>query len=77
MSLDYTQMQVFFFFNVLAITWILVPQPGIKPMSLAVEAWNFNYWITREVSNANFLNIQIFSLSRENIIFENMRKNTS
>ena len=28
---------------------ILVPQPGIKPVLLAVEAWSLNHWITREV----------------------------
>ena len=38
MSLDYTQMQGFFFFNFFAITWILVPQYGIEPMAFAVEA---------------------------------------
>ena len=29
--------------------WILVPQPGIEPVLLAVEAWNLNHWTTREV----------------------------
>ena len=29
--------------------WILVPQPGIKPMSLALEAQSVNHWTTREV----------------------------
>ena len=28
---------------------ILVPQPGIKPVPCAVEAWSLNHWITREV----------------------------
>ena len=28
---------------------ILVPQPGIKPMPPAVEAWSLNHWTTREV----------------------------
>ena len=28
---------------------ILVPQPGIEPMSPAMEAQSLNYWITREV----------------------------
>ena len=28
---------------------ILVPQPGIKPMPPAVEAWCLNHWIAREV----------------------------
>ena len=28
--------------------WILVPQPEIKPMPLAVEVWILNHWATRE-----------------------------
>jgi len=28
---------------------LLVPQPGIEPASLALEAWSFNHWIAREV----------------------------
>ena len=28
---------------------ILVPQPGIKPMSPVLEAWSLNHWTTREV----------------------------
>ena len=28
---------------------ILVPQQGIKPGSLALEAWSLNHWTTREV----------------------------
>ena len=28
---------------------ILVPQPGIKPASPAVEAWSLKNWTTREV----------------------------
>ena len=31
---------------------ILVPQPGIKPMPPAVEAWSRNHWTTGEVPNA-------------------------
>ena len=27
---------------------ILVPQPGIEPVSPAVEAWSLNHWTTRE-----------------------------
>ena len=29
--------------------WDLVPQPGIKPASPALEAWSLNHWTTREV----------------------------
>ena len=28
---------------------ILVPQPGIKPMSPALKSWSFNHWTTSEV----------------------------
>ena len=28
---------------------ILVPQPGIKPVPPAVEAWSLNHWTAREV----------------------------
>ena len=28
---------------------ILVPQPGIEPMSPEVEAWSLNHWTTRDV----------------------------
>ena len=27
---------------------ILVPQPGIEPVPLAVKAWNPNHWTARE-----------------------------
>ena len=27
---------------------ILVPHPGMKPVSPAVEAWSLNHWATRE-----------------------------
>ena len=29
--------------------YILVPQPGIKPLPPAGEAWSHNHWIAREV----------------------------
>ena len=28
---------------------ILAPQPGIEPMSPALEEWNLNHWTTREL----------------------------
>ena len=28
---------------------IIVPKPGIEPMSLALEAWSLNHWTAREV----------------------------
>ena len=34
---------------------ILVPQPGIKPILPAVEAWSFNCWTAREVMKRKFL----------------------
>ena len=33
---------------------ILVPQPGIKSVSPAVEAGSLNHWITREVPDYQF-----------------------
>ena len=27
---------------------ILVPQPGMEPVSLAMEAWNLNHWPAQE-----------------------------
>ena len=44
---------------------ILVSQPGIEPVSPAVEAWSLNHWITREVPvplsfNFNLLYVNIF-----------------
>ena len=35
---------------------ILVPRPGIKPVSPALEAWSFNHWTTREVPRPNLSN---------------------
>ena len=40
---------------------ILVPQPGIKPMPLEVEAWSLNLWTTRKVTG-----LEIFS---SNLVF--------
>ena len=34
---------------------ILVPQPGIKPMPPAVEAWGLNHWTTEEVQGTCLL----------------------
>ena len=39
----------FFFLLYLAAFGILVPQVGLKPVSLAVEARSPNHWTTREV----------------------------
>ena len=36
-------------------TWgISVPRPGIEPMPLALEAWNLNHWMAREVPELTF-----------------------
>ena len=32
-----------------------LPQPGLKPASLAVEAQSFNEWVTREVKDFSVL----------------------
>ena len=34
---------------------ILVPQPGIEPVPLAVEAQSLNHWTTREVPMSKIL----------------------
>ena len=34
---------------------ILVPQPGVKPVSPAVKAKILNHWATREVPEVSFL----------------------
>ena len=39
----------FFFWPCRTACGILVPQPGIKPMPPAVEAWSLNHWTAREV----------------------------
>ena len=36
----------------------LVPQPGIKPMPPALEAWRLNHWTSREVPCSANLKIQ-------------------
>ena len=35
---------------------ILDPRPGIKPMSLAQEAWSLNHWTAGEVPAKPFFN---------------------
>ena len=56
MSVTEWKEAVFFFpFLGLCPLWILVPQPGIRPMPLAVEAWNLNHWTARNVPRICFL----------------------
>ena len=38
---------------------ILVPQPGIKPVTPAVEAQILNHWTTREISQMSFFIIAL------------------
>ena len=38
---------------------ILVPQPGIEPMSPALGARSLNYWISRELQWFLFLNLNV------------------
>ena len=45
----------FFFCPCLTTCWILVPQPGIKPMPPTVEMQGLNHWTTRGKSR-EFLN---------------------
>ena len=37
---------------------ILVPQPGIKPMLPALEAWSLNHWTSKEVQELCVLNVE-------------------
>ena len=39
----------FFFWSLCSAYGILVPQPGIEPMSPAVQVWSLNHWTLREV----------------------------
>ena len=44
------EFSIFFFFWPNHVAYrILVPQPGIKPVSPAVGAWSPNHWTSREV----------------------------
>ena len=47
-----TLMTVCLFWLCLAACGTLVPQPGIKPVPLAVETQSLNHWTTREVPGA-------------------------
>ena len=38
----------------------LVPGPGIKPTTPALEAWSLTYWTTREVKVKSFSHVQLF-----------------
>ena len=55
----YRRSYSFFLFCCATACGILVPQPGIKPMSPAVEAQSLNHWIIREAPEILFL---IFTL---------------
>ena len=53
---------LFFFFGHVARhvgCGISVPRPGIEPAPPAVEAWNLNHWIAREVPIFFFLLLKI------------------
>ena len=39
----------FFFLPCGTVCGILVPRPGIKPVSPALEAWSLKHWTTRDV----------------------------
>ena len=36
-----------------------LPQPGIKPVSLSVEARSLNHWTAREIQFCGLLDIQV------------------
>ena len=44
----------FFFWPHCIIFMILVPQPGIEPVSPALGVWNLNHWTAREVPQPLF-----------------------
>ena len=48
----------FTYFFVYVACGILVPQPGIQPGPLALEAWSLNYWTTREVPLLSFFKLK-------------------
>ena len=48
---------------------ILVLLPGIKPMLLAMKAWNFNHWTTREFPKVTiFLILNIEFLLKKSVL---------
>ena len=56
----------FFFWLHHTVFGILVPQPGIEPRPLAVEAWNPNHWATRELPHPfKVYNSMLFSMFTE------------
>ena len=55
---DFLWVCLIFFFNLLASLLackILVPQPGIKPVLPALEAWSLNHWTFRGAPVGAFL----------------------
>ena len=52
------KMFLFFFWLSHIVYQILVPQPGIKPMPLAVEALSPNHWMAREFPRCSLLRVQ-------------------
>ena len=55
----FRQESFFFFFWPFCISYgILVPQPEIELTPPAVEVWNFNHWIAREVPQLHLLSLE-------------------
>ena len=52
---------------------ILVPQRGIKPMPIALEAWSLNHWTTREVQS-NYFKWYVDRRLLENILIKKENK---
>ena len=52
---QYIHVAYLFNFYFLALRGISVPQPGIKPVPLAVEAWSLNHCTSREVPRNLFI----------------------
>jgi len=51
-----------FFMDMLCSMGALLPQPGIRSVPTAVEAWNLNHWTAKEVPRLLFLISEKFEI---------------
>ena len=47
----YASYRIFLFLLAVWYVEFLVPQPGMEPVPLEVEAWSLSHWTTREVTS--------------------------
>ena len=70
-----------FFFSFLwphcAALGILVPQPGIEPVSPAMEVWSLNHWITRGVAMIPFWSHLCASFLHPELLMKKVISHTS